>query len=430
MTEVYGPPGVGRTTFGVQLAVNAISLHDDHDRVVWIDTGTPLERSRFDHVYNGYRGGSQDNNQSSPSHQDAKKLSCFDKLTHLDVSSLPHLLMMFINPPAEFPPPKTALIVIDDLARFLLTNLPKTSARLRRADTTNANISMALRDKLARKALRRKFNIISELALGLSRTASRHGIAVVVLNHAATSVKVGERAMLVSALSTIHGWTSVIHTRLMLYRDFLPRDMSGTVSDDVASRLRFVRIEKNGGNVVSSSPRVMFHIAEDGIHEILNPSSTRQSLQQGADPGVLGAPPMVQSSPITFPSSSPLPPQQPIALDATSITSPTVIRTKQHHPPKRKAEEIADSEDEDEEDEEDQQVIRPPASPSNANVRRSRSASKAAATVPPVAATVDVVDEEEGDPVVSDNALEDESEPEATPFQNLDSDAELTQDED
>ena len=202
----------------------------------------------------------------------------------------------------------------------------------------------------------------------------------------------------------------------MLYRDFLPRDMSGIVSDEVATRLRFVRIEQNGGKNVGSSPRVMFHISEEGIHEVINPASTSRHVQQEPTSGVLAAPTVAQSSMSTYPSSPPLPPQQLIAANTLSITSPTTIRTKQYHPPKRKADEIADSDDDDEE-------------------RGQEIANNAA---PAEAAILEEV-EEDGDPVVSEDVIggadvepeeEDESGSEATPFQNLDSDAELTQDED
>ena len=105
-------PELAGTTFGIQLAVNTICGDEDHNRVVWIDTGSLMVRSRFEHIYKGCRQGSSDNNPSSSPSQNGKQFSCFDKLTHLHVSSLPHLLTMFINPPAEFPPPKTSLIII------------------------------------------------------------------------------------------------------------------------------------------------------------------------------------------------------------------------------------------------------------------------------------------------------------------------------
>ena len=192
--------------------------------------------------------------------------------------------------------------------------------------------------------------------------------------------------------------------------------MTGVVSDDVATGLRFVMIEKNGGKDAASSLRVMFHIDEDGIHEVVDPRSASRQVQQEPLSGVLGAPPTGPYSTSTFPSSPPLPPQQPIAANTLSITSPTAIRTIQQHPPKRKADEIADSDDDDEE-------------------RGQEIANNAA---PAEAAILEEV-EEDGDPVVSEDVIggadvepeeEDESGSEATPFQNLDSDAELTQDED
>ena len=256
---MYGPPGVGKTTFGIQIAVNVLRSFDHHNNAVWIDTGTPLIPHRVRQILSGYKVPGGTEIPSSPPVAETREQT-LDRFHCLHVTSLPHLLTMFLHPPPEFPPPNTALIVIDDLSRLLLTTLPRSSARLRKVDATNTTISSGLREKLTKKAAIRKWTIISELASGMSRLAIRHDLAVVVLNQTATSVKGGRKATLLSALSAGQGWNASVGTKIGLYRDFLPQQLNGLVPERVASGLRFAEIEKVGGKDANKSRATMFYI--------------------------------------------------------------------------------------------------------------------------------------------------------------------------
>lgn len=247
---------MGKTALGIQLVVNTISSFNAQNGVVWIDTGAPLVSSRVLQMMKAYKVPKGTEIPSSP--PEPRNLNqLLERITNLHITSLPHILTLFLHPPTTFPPPQTALVVVDDLSRLLLNTLPG-SAQVRKGAA--ANVSVKLREKLAKKAAQRKWSIISELASAMSRMAAIHDLAVVVLNQTATSLSEGHKAALRSALSAGQGWNAAVGTRILLYRDFLPADLVRLVPVQIAKRLRLVEVEKVGGKEVEEPDSIMFYI--------------------------------------------------------------------------------------------------------------------------------------------------------------------------
>jgi len=317
LTEVYGPPGVGKTSFAIQLAVNTIQSYGEHSHVVWIDTGSPLVPRRFRAMMAAYRMSEDLEPPSSPPESRPRK-QVLEKLSYFSAQSLPKLLTLFLHPTAIFPPPQTALIIVDDLSNLILSSFPH-SSRLKTAALENG-----LAEKLAKKATNRKWTIVADLASAMSKMAALKSIAVVALNQTATSMKGGRKAALKPALST-PGWDAAVRTRILLYRDFLPANLAENLSRKEAKggRWRFAQIVKSGGReVLSTIGPVAFVIERGGLRQISSQGSTAED---GSACSVSRPPP-----------------------DAPPIPTPTTTSTNRApRPAKRKANEIADCEDED-----------------------------------------------------------------------------------
>jgi len=145
--------------------------------------------------------------------------------------------------------------------------------------------------------------VAGDLASAMAKMAKLHDVAILVINQVATSLKGVRRAILKPSLSG-HGWDADVHNRVVLFRDFAPRDSNADLTAEEERGLRFAEVLKVAGKVKTSTPGdvVAFVIGDAGLKEI------RMTCSPGA-----------------------LPP--PI--------------TEEERRQKRKADEIADSEDED-----------------------------------------------------------------------------------
>ncbi|RMZ79236.1 hypothetical protein DV737_g3497, partial [Chaetothyriales sp. CBS 132003] len=159
VTEIYGPPGVGKTTFGLQLASNVLS-----------------------------------------------------RFYYREVSSLAHILTLVMHPTPLFPPPNTRLIIIDDLSNLILSSLPWTPGPDKKLVDKAAVAATLKRDPV------RRTQTIESLSSGLSSLAASRQLAVVVLNKCGTTQQPGTRAVLRPALAG-QAWDSGIYARIVLYRD-------------------------------------------------------------------------------------------------------------------------------------------------------------------------------------------------------------------
>ncbi|KAJ5610180.1 hypothetical protein N7510_006899 [Penicillium lagena] len=186
ITEVFGPPGVGKTSLALNTACNALR---EGGRVVWIDTGSPLPNPRL-------KGHSFDNGN----------------FIYFRTTTLPHLLALLLRPPRSFPPDGTALLVIDSVSSLFSTYFPN-AAELKDRLTQGKITDKAQLQWL----LNRKWNVASELATHLARIASRN-IAVLAINQTHTKIKGQPRATLHPVLAG-GAWESNVQARIMMYRD-------------------------------------------------------------------------------------------------------------------------------------------------------------------------------------------------------------------
>ncbi|KAF2180558.1 P-loop containing nucleoside triphosphate hydrolase protein [Zopfia rhizophila CBS 207.26] len=232
VTEVYGPSGVGKTTFGIQAAVNALRVGN---HVVWVDAAGPLASRRFNETLFACNDlPSSEADESPPPNLSPNELQ--SRFHHYSSPTLAHLLALFGHPPASFPPPNTCLIVIDSLSTLFDNAYP------RNAD----NRAVKNKNDHSRWAAGRKFAVMNELISKLCRIAAMHDIALLLTCQTITRIR-GSRALLVPAISSAE-WENGISTRLVLFRDWVPGQGKWNDSDaDKLKKARFVGVVKANG---------------------------------------------------------------------------------------------------------------------------------------------------------------------------------------
>ena len=365
MTDIFGPPGVGKTTFGIQLAINALNAPDAGSRVIWINTGSSLVQRRLHDLAAAYDAGDASELPSSPPIAEKLIQSPLDRLIYVQPQTPAHLLTLVLHPTSSFPPPATSLLIIDDLPNYITSHFPR-SCRPNQA-STSTNI---MADKQAFRASSRRFNILSSLSSGLTRLASSRHIAVVLLSNVAVSIKNGERALLRSALSG-QMWDAAIDTRIVLYRDFPPEHLYDQLNAQERTAWRVAEVIRAGGKDVLR-PGVGFLLEDRGLRQLSAPGQSKTPISvpkaeaqvphvdhASVDQPPASTPPNQLQLPsqtlqtVTLPlhSSPPLkPPTHTLAVQtyANALSPITDAEVDVPRASKRKVDEIADSESEEE----------------------------------------------------------------------------------
>ena len=275
MTEIYGPPGVGKTTLGLQLACNALRSSPDQAEVLWINGGSPLVEDRLFSIFNQSRQPSDHDHHSaasSPQQPDPHIDLLLEHLTYLEVNTLPRLLTIFAHPTAEFPSPRTTLIVVDDVSNIVSGSLIQNSKPSRNGQEPPP----AVKERLIRNAASRRFRIIETLASAMAKLAALRNLALVVLTNATTNLRNGQRASLRPALAS-QAWDSAIHARIMLYYDFSPPSQESSPesvwSIHGLTRMRYAEVQRLSGKDVFL-PAVPFLIEDRGLEQLTMPDMT------------------------------------------------------------------------------------------------------------------------------------------------------------
>ncbi|KAL4803162.1 P-loop containing nucleoside triphosphate hydrolase protein [Aspergillus unguis] len=225
VTEVYGPPGVGKTSLALNLTANALRAGN---KVIWIDTGSPLPRLRL-----------RDMLQKTA--KDSEKPEAGDELVknlvHIRAHSLPHLLAVLLHTPAGFPPETCSLLVIDSASGPFPSYFPNpTELKSRLA------LSKTVDKSQVQWLMNRNSNVTSDLANQLMKLATTHQMAVLAINQTRTRIKGQLRATLSPVLAG-GSWESSISTRLVLYRDFS--------AEHTSERVRFAEVMKRSGKILT-----------------------------------------------------------------------------------------------------------------------------------------------------------------------------------
>ncbi|OCT50835.1 hypothetical protein CLCR_08547 [Cladophialophora carrionii] len=327
VTEVFGPPGVGKTTFGLQASVNAVRSAEAESHVLWVNTGSPQIETRLDDLMKASTIPLNSERPSSPRESVDVDSLLDEKFTYLDAHTLPRLLTVFLHPPAALPSPQTCLIIVDDLSNLLLGAFSRTPKNLK------PSAPAAVKERFEKQAASKRFQIMENLATAMSKMAAIRNIAIVVLTNATTNLKSSNRATLKPALSS-QAWESAVYTRIMLYRDFVDEAQLAEAQEARSLGLRYAEVQRIAKKDFITNP-VPFVIASGGIRELALSEAASQARLFSHSDGVAEADTGQLGNELPF---------LPAELSQPSqLQSPT-------QPKKRKAFEIADSEDEEEEE--------------------------------------------------------------------------------
>ncbi|OJJ41884.1 hypothetical protein ASPWEDRAFT_290969 [Aspergillus wentii DTO 134E9] len=271
ITEVFGPPGVGKTSLALSAASNALR---DGGKVVWIDTCSPLPRLRLKKMLL----------KSMESEENPSLDDLAQNLIYFRAQSLPHLMALLLRPPKGFPPEDTTLLVIDSVSGPFPSYFPNPAelkSRLAQLKITEKSQVQWL--------MSRRWDVTSDLANQLVKLATAHRMAVLLINQTHTKIKGQPRATLCPVLAG-GSWENSIYTRIAMYRDFPDIDDNDTVDTSITRKPRFAEVMRRTGKALTlrlDENIIPFVIESDGLSEIAStqPSCTvTQKTDEASNP--------------------------------------------------------------------------------------------------------------------------------------------------
>ncbi|KAK6585286.1 hypothetical protein PZA11_002013 [Diplocarpon coronariae] len=249
VTEIYGPPGVGKTALCMQLAASVLHAGEG---VVWVDASHPLSGSRLSQVLASYQSTPPTSTSPNPS----SISTLLSNITHFSVPALVHLIALVCHPTPNSPPQNTSLIVIDSFSTLIANAFPR-----------SVDSNATSRKPGAPKPSSRKFLILQHLISSLSKLAATRNLALVITSQCATKMRAGASAVLVPAVNSM-AWEQGLGCRVEMMRDWGWDDEDRKAVDGV----RLVRVVKAEGLAVARPRLVGLGIGDNGIHLLTLPT--------------------------------------------------------------------------------------------------------------------------------------------------------------
>ncbi|KAK8079841.1 hypothetical protein PG997_007659 [Apiospora hydei] len=200
VSEIWGPPGSGKTTFGLQLASDALKQGQG---VVWVDAFRGLSGPRLAEV-------TSCKPESPTSTQEATEVQ---DMVHFTCSSLAHFIALLCRPTASCIPQRASLVVIDSLSALVNQTYP------RNQEARNGPKG----GKYQMTGATRRLQVLQFIISSLQKLAATRDVAVVLLTQCATRMQTERGATLTPAINAMV-WDQGITTRLVLFRDWLYKD--------------------------------------------------------------------------------------------------------------------------------------------------------------------------------------------------------------
>ncbi|KAI1407048.1 P-loop containing nucleoside triphosphate hydrolase protein [Hypoxylon sp. FL1857] len=216
VVEIWGPPGSGKTAFGVQLAANTLC---QGEKVIWVDGFHPVSPGRLHDVITSALHSSSAST-ATPSIEEQKK-----NFLHYRTPTLAHLISLLCKPTGNAVPSDTSLIVVDTLSSLVNYAFPRNFE--------------ARRSQKGPGPSARRLQVLQFLISTLQKLAATRDICVVILSQCATRMQHEHGATLIPAINA-GTWEQGIATRLVLFRDWI-------VESEKVHDVHFVGIQKLNG---------------------------------------------------------------------------------------------------------------------------------------------------------------------------------------
>ncbi|KKA30788.1 hypothetical protein TD95_004360 [Thielaviopsis punctulata] len=306
MTEVWGPPGVGKTTFGIQVAANA--LVDKHT-VMWL---LPLvlhllhlrlrlrllkalqpETDRLQTLVANVKAEKEDQNNGEGENHDyddeekEEELPEFDltsaELAYYSCESLAQVIALIQRPnPALFPKDLT-LFVIDGLATLINYTFPRPNGDTQKQFRGPKGILLRFSARpmfdvprqlitwhTAQSPAAKRLQVLQLIVSSLQKLAATRNCAVLVLSQCVTKMDAGRGASLAPAINgTV--WEQAMATRLVFFKDWFWKNDAkheGRWQDPESfEEVVFVGVQKvQGKTMLDAMERMIgFHIQSTGL---------------------------------------------------------------------------------------------------------------------------------------------------------------------
>ncbi|KAL2754422.1 hypothetical protein ACRALDRAFT_2043407 [Sodiomyces alcalophilus JCM 7366] len=233
VTEVWGPPGSGKTGLG----------RTDCSYVV---CGRRLES--VVHAASPETGSAE----PSPANETLRiPVTENDKFVHYACRTLPHFLALLCQPTATTLPDETAIIVVDSLSALINHVFPKVPE-----DRSGSKPGTPFRKGRGPAA---RLQTLQYVISALQKLAATRNCAVVILSQCATKMQFENGATLVPSVNA-SVWDQGISTRIVLFRDWVWKD-------NVPSTVCFAGVQKREGTLLSMAVHgaAAFHVQKTGL---------------------------------------------------------------------------------------------------------------------------------------------------------------------
>jgi hypothetical protein len=134
--------------------------------------------------------------------------------------------------------------------------------------------------------LNRRRNVLNELISHLLKLAASRRLAVLLLNQTHTKVKGHARPTLYPALAG-GPWEMSVHTRILLYRDWLPTGPQAIGNDRVVNSPRIAEVTRKGGKALPARAEeniVLFFIETNKLREMKTEGTLTNLLRVNGQP--------------------------------------------------------------------------------------------------------------------------------------------------
>lgn len=280
VSEVYGCPGSGKTTFGMALAAEAVRCGH---RVVWLSCSQPLPVSRLRDFLQPQSLARRDEHQQEHTEDEEEeergRRQRLESVTCVATPTLTSLLSLLTtycgvvdNESALFHE-DTALLVIDDLTTLYNAAFPPAADVQYHNNNNNNNNSSSGRDASARK-----IKVLSVVSDHLLRLAATRNIAVLVLAKLTSRIIKGSRAQLESPFGD--AWSSRCAARFVLYRNHDDAFTTHYLTNGGGDGVRWIAIQKHGNKSFADPVGLPFEIIGSGMVSV-EAHPTSQARSQG-----------------------------------------------------------------------------------------------------------------------------------------------------